>query len=109
METNFANYKLFVETGILTEKVRVAIKNTANWSDYVFADDYQLAKLSEVEAFLKTNKHLPNIPSAEEVVKDGIDLGAMDAKLLGKVEELTLYIIALNKEIELLKSKQEQK
>lgn len=104
-----ANYKLFVETGILTEKVRVAIKNTANWSDYVFADEYKLPELAEVEAFLKTNKHLPNIPSAEEVVKDGIDLGAMDAKLLGKVEELTLYIIALNKEIELLKSKQEQK
>ena len=91
------NYKLYVEGGVLTEKVKVAIKNSADWSDYVFAPDYQLRTLPEVEHFIKTNKHLPNVPSAEEVVNNGIDLAKMDAKLLEKIEELTLYIIELNK------------
>jgi hypothetical protein len=95
-----ANYKLFVETGILTEKVRVAVKNSANWADYVFAKDYQLKPLSDVESYIDANKHLPNIPSADEIVKSGIDVATMDAKLLEKIEELTLYIIEQNKRIE---------
>jgi hypothetical protein len=98
-----AGYKLYVETGILTEKVKVAVKNTANWADYVFAKGYQLKPLSEVEAFISTNKHLPGIPSAEEVVEKGIDMAEMDAKLLEKIEELTLYIIKLEKEVNELK------
>ena len=100
-----AGYKLYVETGILTEKVKVAVKNTANWSDYVFAKDYQLKKLEEVEKYIAANKHLPNVPSADEVVKEGIDLGKMDAKLLEKIEELTLYIIELNKKVKVLENK----
>ncbi len=96
-------YKLYVETGILTEKVKVAVKNTANWSDYVFAKDYQLKTLEEVDAFIKLNKHLPGVPSAEEVVKEGIDMATMDAKLLEKIEEITLYMIQLKKEVEALK------
>ncbi len=97
-------YKLYVETGILTEKVKVAVKNTANWSDYVFAKDYKLKPLEEVDAFIKLNQHLPGVPSAEEVVKEGIDMATMDAKLLEKIEELTLYMIALKKEVETLKT-----
>jgi hypothetical protein len=100
-----ANYKLFVQTGILTEKLKVSIPNTSNWSDYVFASDYQLKSLEDVEIFIKQNKHLPNIPSAIEVVKNGIDVATMDAKLLEKIEELTLYVIELKKEIEILKNK----
>jgi hypothetical protein len=100
-----SGYKLFVEKGILTEKLKVAVKNTANWADYVFASDYKLKPLAEVEAFVKANKHLPGVPSAEEVVKDGIDMATMDAKLLEKVEELTLYLIELQKQNEALKIK----
>jgi hypothetical protein len=91
-----SNYKLFVETGILTEKVKVAIKCTANWSDYVFEENYQLQPLKEVEAYINEHNHLQNIPSAEEVVADGVDLGEMSSKLLGKIEELTLYLIDQN-------------
>jgi hypothetical protein len=96
-------YNLYVELGILTEKVKVAVKNTANWSDFVFAKDYKLKSLEEVDAFIKLNKHLPGVPSAEEVVKEGIDMATMDAKLLEKIEELTLYMIDLKKEMEVLK------
>jgi hypothetical protein len=96
------NYKLFVQTGILTEKVRVAVNCSANWADYVFASDYKLMPLTDLEKFVTENKHLPNIPSAEEVVKDGVDVGQMTSKLLEKVEELSLYIIEQNKKIEAL-------
>lgn len=96
-------YKLFVEEGILTEKVRVAVKTTTDWADYVFAPDYKLMPLNEVEIFTKENKHLPNVPSASQMVNGGLDVAKMDAKLLEKVEELTLYLIEQNKQIEMLK------
>jgi hypothetical protein len=92
-------YKLYVQTGILTEKIKVAVNGTANWSDYVFAANYKLMELNKLEKFITENKHLPNIPSAEEVVSEGVDLGEMTSKLLGKIEELTLYIIAQDKKI----------
>lgn len=94
-----AGYRLYVETGILTEKVKVAVKNTTNWADYVFEPTYERMSLTDLEAYVTTNKHLPNIPSAEEVVADGIDLGEMSSKLLEKIEELTLYIIEQDKRI----------
>lgn len=97
-------YKLFVEEGILTEKVKVAVKTSGNWADYVFDNDYGLMPLKEVEAFVKENNHLPNVPSAAEMVENGLDVAQMDAKLLEKVEELTLYIIEQNKQIEELKA-----
>jgi hypothetical protein len=102
-----ANYKLFVQTGILTEKVRVAVNCSANWADYVFAPDYKLMPLPELEKYVNENKHLPNIPSAEEVVKEGMDVGQMTSKLLEKVEEMSLYIIEQNKKIEALEKKVE--
>ncbi|MCW3105101.1 MAG: hypothetical protein JWO09_3541 [Bacteroidetes bacterium] len=94
------NYKLFVQTGILTEQVKVAVNCASNWSDYVFADNYQLPEVKELKRYISANKHLPGIPSAEEVVKEGVDLGAMDAKLLAKIEELTLYMIKQDQKIE---------
>lgn len=97
-------YRLFVEDGILTEKVRVSVKTTANWADYVFAPDYKLMPLNEVEKFTKENNHLPNVPSAKEITENGIDVAQMDAKLMEKVEELTLYLIEQNKQIEQLKA-----
>ncbi len=93
-----AGYKLYVEQGILTEKVKVAVKTSANWADYVFEEGYNLPSLPNVEQFIIKNKHLPGIPSATEVVKNGIDLAEINAKLLAKVEELTLYIIEMNKQ-----------
>ncbi|MFZ1528536.1 MAG: hypothetical protein WAT19_07295 [Ferruginibacter sp.] len=104
---NPAGYKLYVDQGILTEKVKVAVAGTAQWSDYVFAKDYQLMPLGYVEQYIKEHKHLPNVPSAEEMVKEGNDLGKTDAKLLEKIEELTLYLIELKKENELLKKRVE--
>ena len=94
------NYKLFVEGGILTEKVKVALRSTANWADYVFEKDYNLMPLKEVEEFISENKHLPGIDSAEDLAKGGLDLAEMQAKHMQKIEELTLYIIEQNKKIE---------
>jgi trimeric autotransporter adhesin len=96
-------YKLFVEQGILTERVKVAIKTSANWADYVFDKSYQLPVLQQVEQYIQQHQHLPGIPAASDVVKNGLDLGEMNAKLLGKIEELTLYIIAIDKEAALQK------
>lgn len=97
-------YRLFVEEGILTEKVKVAVAGQVDWADYVFAADYKLMPLKEVEKFTKENNHLPNVPSAAEMVTNGLDVAKMDAKLLEKIEELTLYLIEQNKQIELLKA-----
>lgn len=90
-----SGYRLYVQDGILTEKLKVAIHSTAEWSDKVFDDAYRLRSLSEVNSFIETHKHLPGVPSASEVVRTGIDVGKMDAKLLEKIEELTLYSISL--------------
>jgi trimeric autotransporter adhesin len=98
-------YKLFVEQGILTEKVKVAVKNSGEWADYVFDKNYLLMPLQDVEAYINKNKHLPNVPSANEVVSSGLDLGKMDATLLQKVEELTLYMIELQKQNNALQQK----
>jgi trimeric autotransporter adhesin len=103
-----AGYKLYVQSGILTEKVKVAVKGSANWPDYVFANDYKLKTLDEVENYILANKHLPEVPSANEMSANGLDLGEMQAKQLQKIEELTLYMIEMKKEISNLKSKNEQ-
>ncbi len=79
------------------ESLKVAVKSTAEWSDYVFSKDYNLAPLHEVEAYINQHKHLPGVPSAQDVVENGIDMAKMDANLLQKVEELTLHLIEMNK------------
>ncbi len=76
-----------------------------NTADFVFEDNYQLKDLSEVEAFILTNKHLPEIPSAAEMEEGGVNLAEMNKLLLMKVEELTLYLIEQQKEINELKNK----
>jgi hypothetical protein len=94
-------YLLYVEKGILTEKLKVANSgDPINWADFVFNADYDLMPLHKVEAYIKTNKHLPEIPSAKEVAADGIDVAEMDAKLLQKIEELTLYVIEQQKQLQ---------
>jgi hypothetical protein len=102
------NYKLFVADGILTEKIKLAIKTTSNWSDFVFDKSYKMKSLFEVEKFIEKNKHLPDVPSAKEMVDKGLDVAAMDAKLLQKIEELTLYVIEINKNIEQIKKENNQ-
>lgn len=91
-------YGMYVTDGILTEKVKVAIKNSSDWADYVFNKDYKKMTLTEVEKFIKVNKHLPNMLSATEMVTEGNDLAKTDAKLLEKIEELTLYMIEMKKD-----------
>jgi hypothetical protein len=90
------NAKLSVKGIIVAEKLKVTL---TGWPDYVFDDTYQLPSLETVEAFVKTNKHLANVPSAEEVEKNGLDVGDNNAALLRKVEELTLYLIEQNKKL----------
>ncbi len=99
------NYSLYVENGILTEHIRVSgIYDVANWKDYVFDNDYNLLSLGDLERYIIDNHHLPDIPSAKQVAAEGIDLAEMDAKLLQKIEELTLYILKQQKEIDMLKA-----
>lgn len=89
-KTADASYKLFVETGIRTRKIVV---DQATWPDYVFHPDYSLPSLPSVATYIKANQHLPDMPSADSVAKNGVDLGSNQAQLLKKVEELTLYVI----------------
>ena len=89
--------RLSVEGLMRAREIKV---NPDNWSDFVFQEDYSLKTLSDVETYIAKNKHLPNVPSEQEVKENGINLGEMDAILLQKIEELTLYVIALKKENE---------
>ncbi len=97
--TNFVgNYDLYVGNGILTNEVMV--KHPSQWYDYVFEPDYNLKTLNELEDYIQQNKHLPDVPTAEEINENGFGLGKMNGILLKKIEELTLYIIEQQKAIE---------
>jgi hypothetical protein len=102
------SYRLIVQDGIITEKIKVAVKGTGDWADYVFEPSYKLMSLEKVESFIKENKHLPNVPSAEDMFKNGLDVTQTSAKLMEKIEELTLYLIDINKQVEQLKKENEQ-
>ena len=93
--------KLAVNGIITTKEVNVT---TTGWADYVFDSSYELKSLAAIASYIQENKHLPNIPSAKEVDKNGIAVGEMNKKLLEKVEELTLYAIQQNEQ-----SKQQEK
>ena len=82
----------------------VKVQLATCWPDYVFNKEYNLMPLNKVEAFITENQHLPNVPSAAEVEANGVNVGEMNATLLKKVEELTLYIINLQKQIDELKN-----
>ncbi len=102
--TTPGSYKLYVEGGILTEHVKVSVKNAADWSDFVFDEGYKMMPLPALKQYIQENKHLPSVPSTKEVMANGVDLQQMDARLLQKVEELTLHQIAQQEEIEQLKT-----
>ena len=92
--SSLGTHKLAVEGSVGAREIQV---EASGWSDFVFEKDYELKSLEETEQFILTNKHLPDIPSQKEVEIDGINLGEMDAKLLQKIEELTLHLIQQNK------------
>jgi SprB repeat len=95
-------YKLYVDGGIMTHDVKVTA--TSPFPDYVFEKEYKLMTLAELEKYIAKNKHLPELPSAKEIEKnEGYELGDMQTKLVQKVEEQTLYIISLQKQMDELK------
>jgi hypothetical protein len=98
--TTIPDALLTVNGTIHAKEVNVTVDIPA---DYVFHPSYNLMPLNQVEQFVKTNSHLPEIPSADEITKKGMSIGEMQNKLLQKVEELTLYVIEQQKEIEQLK------
>jgi hypothetical protein len=98
---NSVDYSLAVNGRILAKGVRVQVNG---WPDYVFDANYELTEMKELEKYIQTHRHLPGVPSAKEVEKEGIDVGEINHLLLKKIEELTLYIIEQNKRIEKLEN-----
>ncbi len=93
---------LSVNGSIRSKEVKV---ETSNWPDYVFKQTYRLKSLAEVKSFIDKNHHLPEIPTKIEVATDGQNLGEMNKLLLKKIEELTLYLIDLKKDNEILEAR----
>ncbi|MES2777320.1 MAG: hypothetical protein V4722_24290 [Bacteroidota bacterium] len=89
------SYKVAVKGSIAASAFTVIATN--NWPDYVFQKSYKLKSLEETEAFINANHHLPNIPAAAEVEKNGFELGDMQKRMMEKIEELTLHLIEANK------------
>ncbi len=104
--TSTPDQKLTVKGKIHTEEVLIDLNIPV--PDYVFEADYPLTKIEEVEQYVNENKHLPEIPSACEIEKTGLGVGEMNMKLLKKIEELTLYLIELNKEVKAIKQENKE-
>lgn len=100
--TTTPDSKLTVAGKVHAQEVQVTVNAGA---DFVFEEDYELTSLEELGQYVKANKHLPEIASAKEMESEGIHLAEMNIKLLQKIEELTLHLIEMNKEIEILKTK----
>jgi hypothetical protein len=98
--------KLAVKGTILTKKLTVT---QLNWADYVFEKSYKLMPLKDVQSFIDKNGHLPGVPSTEVIQQKGLDVGNGQAMLLQKIEELTLYILQQQKEIDQLKKQLKKK
>ncbi len=92
-------YQLAVDGKIKAKEIVVEL---AGWADYVFEEDYKLPSLENVEQHIKANKHLPGIPSAVDIKKQGLSVGAVQTKMMEKIEELTIYLIEANKRIQQL-------
>jgi trimeric autotransporter adhesin len=99
--TTPGNYNLYVQNGILTEKVKVSLKNTTEWSDSAFE---RCPDIQEVSQSISQNSHLYEMPSADALVKDGYELKTMDAKLLQQIEWLWQHMIRLDEENKALKA-----
>lgn len=103
--TNSTNptYSLRVKGGILTDKLN--IMHPTHWPDYVFSSDYQLIPLSDLRAFVNENHHLPGVPSENDIMTEGIEIGDMQGILLKKIEEMTLYILQQQEQIDKLEQR----
>lgn len=103
---NFDIDQLTLTSFVVTDKLEagmIEVKNINKWKDCVFQNNYNLMSLKQIEAFINRHKHLPGIPSEKEVLEKGINVGEMNALLLQKIEELTLYVIELEKKINEIK------
>jgi hypothetical protein len=96
-------YMFAVDGKMIAEELKVQL--SGSWPDYVFSNDYKLKSYDELRSFIKTNNHLPNIPAAAEVEKNGIEVGDMQKRMMEKIEELTLYILELEKRIKTIEEK----
>lgn len=103
--TKTPDARLTVSGDIHSREVKVTVNAGA---DYVFNDDYEPISLTELEKFIRDKRHLPEMQSAKEMEEEGLELGKMDIRLLKKIEELTLYMIIFNKEMESLKAENEE-
>lgn len=103
MEDTSSTHTVWIEGSVIAEEIFVKLK--ADWADYVFAPDYNLMPIKELEAYVNRNQRLPGMKSAEEISEEGVAVGETERKLTEKVEELTLYIIEMNKKIEALEAK----
>ena len=116
---HFSNFLLWVEEGLVSEDIALAPEadwddepvdgsgsieelERDRWGDYVFDEEYDLTSLRDLEEFIQKHKHLPGIPSAEEIVKEGYSLKKMNKNYIVKIEELTLYTIEQDKKIKAL-------
>ena len=104
VQSPLAGYRLSVNGNI---KAKELVIETTGWPDYVFADHYRPLSLMELEDFIQRHHHLPNIPAAGELENNGVPVGEMQKKMMEKIEELTLYVIQLKKEIDDLKKSKE--
>ncbi len=95
-----SSYRLAVEGKVIAREFKAT--QTPAWPDYVFLDSYPLRSIESVHRFVQKNNHLPEVPSAKEVSENGIELSEMTAILLKKVEELTLYVIQQQSQIDAL-------
>jgi len=105
--SNTGTYMLAVNGSSVFTQVVVKAYG-ASWPDFVFHPSYHLPSLDSLSEYVKTNSHLPDMPSADSVAKNGLDLGSTQAALLKKVEELTLYVIEDHKKLEELEKKNKQ-
>ena len=105
--TTSPTQKLHVKGTVYSTEVKVDLA-AGTGPDYVFESTYDLKPLAEIETYIKENKHLPEVPSAKEMEKNGVQLGEMNMLLLKKVEELTLHLIELKKENDSLKVRVEK-
>ncbi len=100
-QTDAPGYKLRVDGKMICEEVKVKLSTA--WPDYVFGDKHHLMPIGELTQFIRQNKHLPNIPPAKEIETNGMQVGDMQKRMMEKIEELTLYIISLQQQIDSLK------
>lgn len=105
VNTNSMNtsYSLCVKGGILTDKVKII--HSSDWPDYVFSSDYLLMPLSDLKAFVTEKHHLPDVPSENDIMAEGIEIGDMQSILLKKIEEMTLYILQQQEQIDKLEQR----